>query len=186
MALDKMIKLSESEKSEVDEGSHLAVLQSIIHVGMQRSEYDGVVSYKDTVLLGFEIQDVESSDGRPITRTKRATTKVRSEKSTLVKLAVAMLGKAAIKEGIPFSELVGKPVMANFKTTKTGSTSIDSFSAVPKGLLSSVKPLINEPKLLLDANQIGKVELEKLPEFIKKMINERMSDTPASSQDADY
>lgn len=186
MALDTFLKTKEKTSTPVEAGSHLAVLQSIIHIGIQKNEFDGQVSYKDQVALTFEIQDVETSDGHPVVKTKRETTKTNSEKANLNKLAAAMVGKATTKEGLDLSTLLGKPVMLNFEETRSGGTTIKGYSPVPKGLLSSVKPLIGEAKLLPNVDHISSKELEALPEFMRKIIDQRVKEDTPVDPSVDY
>jgi hypothetical protein len=185
MALNKEFKVKKG--ISVEAGTHVGLLLSIIHLGVQKIEYAGEVSYKDQVLLVFELPDTTLEDGRPITISKRETHSV-GKKSNLLKAVKALNGgKDVAREGILYEILIGKPVMLELKenSKKTG-VNVAGYMPVPDVLKKTLKPLVNEAKLYLDVEKISDKELEALPEWVRKVINERVKEDDPVDPGVDY
>lgn len=182
MAVDN--KYKKKKFVEIPEGTHLALFQGLVHVGIHKNEYQGVVSHPDQVLLMFELPDITLDDGRAVTLTRRESNSF-GQRSNLTKVVKALNnGK---DDEIAFSELIGKPLMLETKenTKKTG-VNITGYMSAPESLKRTVKPLMNKPILLLDVEKIGEKDLKELPEWIQKLINEREADNGEVEPEIDF
>src|SRR5689334_1493487 len=97
MAVNKVFK--QKEGFEVPEGAQLGLLLNVIHLGVQKNTFQGVTSYKDQVLLTFELPDLTMDDGRPVTQSTRVTNS-QGKRSTLTKIVKALNGGKEVKEGV--------------------------------------------------------------------------------------
>lgn len=171
MAIEKTFKPTKGV--DIPEGTHVGLFAGLIHLGTQRSEYEGNVSYKDTVLVKFELQDVLMDDGRPVTITKRETNSS-GAKSNLLKLVKAIKGSSNVADGVDFEDMVGLPVLLEITHSAKGNAKIKGYMSVPDILKKTVKPLMGNPVLLFDVEQISETELQDMPEWLQKVINERV------------
>lgn len=169
----------------IEEGTHVGLFLGLVHLGIQRGEFEGVVSYKDQVLIKFELPDVLSDKGTPLTLSKRVTNSSHS-KAELMKAVKALSGNSNVDEGVDFEELVGSPVMLEVGHSKSGGAKIVGYMPVPAALKKTIKPLMGEPVLLFDVEKISDKELEKMPEWLRKVINERSGNEPETNEDVNY
>ena len=185
MAVAKKFKVQAAPVT-IEEGTQIGIFIGLIHVGMQKSDFKGEISFKDQVLLKFELPDTLLSDGRPVTLIKRETNSI-AKKSNLLKVIKALKGGKEVDE-VDFEELIGMPLMLDLKTnTKGTGVNITGYMAVPAGLKKNIKPQLNESTLLFDVETISAKELEVLPEWIQKLINERITgDIKAVDEDINY
>lgn len=170
---------------EIQEGTHVGLFAGLIHLGTQRNEYEGKVSYKDQVLLKFELPDTTMDDGRPVTISKRETNSG-GAKSNMLKLVKALKGTKDLDDGVDYEELIGQPVMLEISHTNKGNASIKGYMPVPDFLKKTMKPLMVEPVLLFDVEQISDKELEAMPEWLQKLINERVQDGKDYNEETNY
>lgn len=187
MAVDKVSKVLKSGGVTIKPGSKLGLFLGIIHLGTQKSEFEGRVSYKDQVLLKFELPSVLLPDGRPVTLSKRETHVLGSGKgkeSNLLKLGRA-LNDGEKPEGIDWEESLGKPVLLELKENKdkTG-VNISGYLVPPEEMVEKVKPLVNEPVLELDVDNIPDKAFKGFPEWLQKVINERVQPDDQDGVDA--
>lgn len=183
MAVEK--KFIPKKSVEIPEGTQVGLFAGLIHLGTQRNEYEGKVSYKDQVLLRFELPDIILEDGRPITITKRETNSG-GAKSNMLKLVKALKGTKDLEDGVDYEELVGQPVMLEIAHTSKGNAKIDGYMPVPEFLKKTVKPLMTEPVLLFDVENISDKELEAMPDWLQKLINERVQDDKDFNEGTNY
>lgn len=180
MALAKKLKLDNTGGIDIPVGQTIGLLLNIVHVGTQKNTYKGVTTLKDQVVFTFELQDELMDNSQPIKTSKVETNSMKS-KANLVKLGKAM--GANVTEGIDFEALVGKGVMLNMDHNEAKTrVVVKGYGVIPKKLIGEVKPLMGTPKVLLDVDEITDSQLKDLPEWIQKMINERVRD---SSNDSD-
>lgn len=187
MAIASKLKLDKSGGVDIKPDSYIGLLLAVVHLGPQRNTYQGVTTIKDQLALQFELQDLLFDSGNPITVTKIETNSMKN-KANLVKFGKAI--RANLEEGIDFEELISKPVLVNmdFNEAKTRVV-IKSFTPLPSKDLKDVKPLIGTPKVLLDVDEITESQRKELPEWIGKLIAERVRDaeehSPSSSSSVD-
>lgn len=172
MAVNKVF--TPKSGTDIPEGPQLGLLLNIIHIGVQKTDYQNVVNYRDQILVTFELPDLTTDDGRPLTQSVRVNN-LSGPKSTMTKIVKALNGGKKIENGIDFESLLGKPLQLTIGTTSGGNPKITEFSPALASVARSAPKLVNEPKLLLDVDNIGDKELNSLPEWIRKVINERAS-----------
>lgn len=177
------------QKFEVPEGVYIGKLYSIVHLGDQETtSFDGTdVVIKEQVALTFELQGTVIEDGpnkgKPLVSTKTYTASLH-EKASLVATGIlaALLGGGRRAQEILTNEetnleallpsLLGKAVQLNIgRGPKSKSNGI--LNAMPLAAGTSVTPLVNPTILVLDADNVDKATMERLPEFIQKKINSR-------------
>lgn len=184
MAISKKLKLDKTGGVDIKPDSYIGLLLGVVHLGTQRNEYKGVVSHVDKLLVQFELQDVLNDNGEPIVYGKVERNSMKKQ-ANLVKLATAF--GVNLEEGIDFEELVGKPVLLDIaKGESSDKVGIRGYNKLPSVLKKEVKPLFNTPKLYLDVDEMTEGQMKELPEWVRKMINERIktSDQPDSSDGA--
>ncbi|HEY3524980.1 MAG TPA: hypothetical protein VGK47_02200 [Nitrososphaeraceae archaeon] len=157
----------------VPPGTHTALLAEIIHIGVQRGEYKGEVSLKDQILFSFELPDITSEDGRPIRISKRETHSL-GAKGNLIKLIQALTGTNNLEKGIDYSDLIGKPLLLSIEHTEKGNSKIAGYMSLPNQYKNGLKPLMSTPRLFLDVDQISEKDFKQFPEWVQKVINERV------------
>lgn len=182
MAISKIFKPGKGV--DIPVGSQIAIVQSIIHLGTQRTEYEGNVSYKDQILFTFELPEFVLENGHSVTLSKTETN-TSGIKGNLTKLLTAINGgKKLTDDGLDLEDAIGKPLMLTVGVTKTGNSKIEGYTSIHDNLKKTLKPLIGTPRLLLDVEEISAKELSELPEWVQKIINERI-DTTGNDVDPD-
>ena len=143
-----------------------------MHLGTQRQTYEGKTSLVDKLFLQFELQDLLTDNGQPIVYGKVERNSMK-KKANLLKLASAY--NVDMEEGIDFEELVGKAVLLDIgKGEKGDSIGIRGYNKIPSLLKKEVKPLMGTPRVYLDVEEITESQLSELPEFVQKMVSERV------------
>lgn len=179
MAVEKFSKITESKGIDIPEGTHPARFLSLVHLGVQKTEWQGKTNYKEQVLLRFELSEITLEDGRPVSLTKRENLTLLKSKqgkeSNLLKLGKALNGGKDVKEGIDWEDSLGKPLFLEVSKTDKGSAKIEGYVAMPASLAKTLPPLVNEPSLLLDVDTVSEPEFKKLPEWVQKVMNERVN-----------
>lgn len=179
----KKADFADTPKFLVPEDTHVGLLHSIIHLGLQKNEFQGVVSIVDQVLLTFELPDVLLDDGRPATVNSRVKVSTHT-KSTLTKVVEALGGDT--KEGVEFDQLIGKSVMLGIlhNTKKTG-VYIKTYMQTPATLKKHLKPLLNKKILHLDVDKITDHQKTELPKWVVKVIDERHGHSSSTVKEED-
>lgn len=181
MAVSKILKKDANTGVSIPEGSHIGLFKGLVHVGTQENEFKGVKSLADQVLLQFELQDVLLGDGKPVTVSKIVRNSMH-EKANLLQIGKAL--GADTTHGIDFESLVGKPVMVNMEPNEAKTkVVVKSFSPLPTLLRKEVKPLIQTPQLLFDVETISDAQVKELPEWVQKIINNRVKNTSVYNSD---
>lgn len=171
MALDKTVKVDKSGGVEIPEDTHIGLLVGVVHLGLQKNTYKGVTSVVDQVLLQFELQDVlMPATGKPVVVSKIVRSSLK-EKANLIAIVKAL--GADVEEGVVFEELIGRAVMVDMQKNANGKMVAKGFTKVSSINKSHVKPFQSTPKLFLDVDEITDGQKEELPEWIRKLINER-------------
>lgn len=181
MAISKLLKLDKSNAVEIPLDSHIGLLVGVVHLGVQKNTYQGVTSLVDQVLLQFELQDILTDKGSPITVSKIVRLSMKS-KANLPGI-VKYLG-ANIQDGFDFHDLIGKPIMVNMgqNLAKT-KTVIKDFGPLPKLLQKEVKSLVGTPRVYLDVDEITESQKSELSEWIRKLIDSRVTSESGNTSD---
>lgn len=123
-------------------GNHRAVCYSVIDLGTQEKQYEGEVSYKHEIEIGFELVDETMEDGRPFVISKRFTFSS-SKKSNLIKVLESWRGIPFKPEdlgvnGFDIQKLIGVPCLLAcvHVETSTGKNYcvINAATPLPKGM----------------------------------------------------
>ncbi len=181
MGIAKTFKVStgSSKAVSIEFGSHIGLLLGLVHLGTQKSTYQGETTIKDQLFVQFELQDILTAEGQPVSFGKIMTNSMH-EKAVLTKL-IKTLGVKDLESGVDFEKLIGHPVMLNFELNKDKTkTSIKSFSPLPTMLKKEVKPLMNTPKLFLEVEDLTDGQKKELPPWILKIVDERIKSGSSS------
>lgn len=172
MGVAKTLKLDKSGGVEIKPDSYIGLLLGVVHLGTQKNTYKGETSLVDQLLLQFELQDVLMDNGHPIVVSKVVRNSMK-QKATLTSI-VADLG-GDLEDGVDLDELVGKAILVEMGHNEAKTkVVVRGFSPMPKILAKEVKPLANTPRMFLDVEQLTDGNLEELPEWVRKLINERV------------
>ena len=184
MAVEKVAKPKHG--INVPEGTHLGLFLGLVHLGIQKNDYEGTTTYKDQVLLKFELPEFIMENSLPVVVSKRETNSL-SQKANMLKAVKALSGAKNIDDGVDFEDLIGQPVLLELKANaKKTSVSIASYTPVLSSMRKDIKPLINSPQLLFDVDNIGAKELKDQPEWIQTLINTRIKEDNVPDTNADY
>lgn len=162
----------------ISEGTHLAVCNMLVDLGMQKSETYGTSSRK--VLIGWEIPDetIQLDDGQvPRTITQRYTASL-NEKAILRKDLAAWRGKDFTDEELAAFDLkaiVGKSCLVNIiHKSYNGKTyaNIQNVMALPRSIAPGK---LSEPPIVFDLDENTLEDLEKLPKWIQDIIRKSPS-----------
>lgn len=185
MAISKKLKLDKSGGVDIKPDSYIGLLLGVVHLGTQKQTYDGKTSMVDKLFLQFELQDALTDAGNPIVFGKVERNSMK-KKANLLKLAGAY--NIDMEEGIDFEELVGKPVLLDigYGEGKTeGAVGIRGYNKLPSVLKKEVKPLMGTPRVYLDVEELTEAQVSELPEFVQKMVKERVDGENTSSNSSD-
>lgn len=172
------------------EGNHVAICNAIVDLGMQ----PGTAMYpapKHQVYVRFELcNEFVERDGKkaPVVIGKTFTASMH-EKAGLRKFIEGWFGKKfpndAAAADFDFSKLLGYKCLANV-THYTGQdgkerAGLQSATPIPKGMDTAGVKQVNE-SLYFDLNTSKNADFEKLPEWLRKKIDERL-DEPAEKEE---
>lgn len=178
---------STSSYEPISEGTHLAVCNMLVDLGMQKSETYGTSSRK--VLIGWEIPDetIQLDDG-PVPRniSQRYTASL-NEKAILRRDLAAWRGRDFTDEELAAFDLkaiVGKSCFINvIHKSYNGKTyaNIQNVMALPRG---TAPGKLSEPPIVFDLDTAPLEDIEKLPKWIADIIKkspsyeERLTESP--------
>ena len=138
----------ESNIPELPSGTYPAVISGIWDIGIQKSDYQGEISYKHQVLVRFEVSKKIEAEGEyngkryaPIAWL--TIPKSFSEKANLVKLFAAIFGRAMTPkdlQGLDASTLIGKNLTIATGLTTGGKCKVTGYSPAIDGM----PPLVTE------------------------------------------
>jgi len=198
------IVISEKNKSErklPEAGLSLGILYSVVHMGTQKTSFDGKTDWKPKVRLGFELPEqtdefIVEEKGKKTTVVKPLvasieTTVSLSEKATLRKILEQWRGKALTKEetkGFILTALIGKAAMLSLvhQTSQAGNIycKIQGLSKVPKGIVvpdKTYNKLVEYNIKELDGGQFG-----ELPEWLQNEIKKSKEFTEAFGESVPF
>lgn len=172
------MSLTLSEKSNagydpIPAGTHIAVCCAMVDIGSQWSEQYKNASRK--VMIGWELPgETINIDGeeRPRTIYKRYTASL-NPKARLRKDLEAWRGQAFTDQELAAFDLVkivGKGCMLSVIHREYNSkiyADVAGVTAIPKGLGA---PDLSEPALVFDLDSASDEDIEKLPEWIQKLV----------------
>lgn len=190
MALSETFSQRKHSKVEIEEGVHTGLLQSIIHLGIQKTDYQGEIKFRSQILLSFELSEVTGDEGGLPAVLSMRVNETDSDKGGLVKAIRALTGLTGDLENVSLASLIGKPVAITVTMNTKGNPKINGLSPLRASQKANTKPLVREPKMLLDVEHISEKEMKELPEWIQSIINQRSPTDGLSSgsttSDVDY
>jgi hypothetical protein len=164
----------------VPEGSHIARVYQILHIGTIRSEWQGVERDRDVVRIAFELPTElrkfgDDNKERPMVINTGNLTNTMGEKGKLRPLVQGIIGTKLDKEEAEFFELTAIMGMACMLTVIHEKDTkgilrdrISSTAPLPKGI--AAPSAINDP-FILDYNENwSDMAFGNLSEFLQKMI----------------
>lgn len=173
-----MLKAPKQQRILAPEGTHVARLVRLLHIGTIPEEYMGEQKEMNKVDFSFELLDEthvfkDGEEPKPFVVSKEFTLSM-GEKANLRKFVEGMVGKSlGVDEANEFNveSMLGKAclITVKHKTSKKGSiyTDISTASPLMKGQVA--KEAFNAPKLLTFTSWDA-VYFDSLPEFIKDKI----------------
>ena len=184
--INKMIKMGLiAKQSETDinfekapEGNHLAVCFSVIDLGIQTVDFQGVTSQKRKIRLSWELPQELMSEGeykgRPFSISKNYTLSLH-EKSVLYKDLISWRGRAFTKDelaGFDVFNVLGASCMINVihTTTPDGKTyaNVASVAQLPKGM-AKMQPCNDLVRFNTEDHTAD--EYNSLPEWLRDKVN---------------
>ena len=153
-------------------GSHLAICYRVIDLGTQQKTYQGEISHKPTILLGFELCHEAMTDGRPFSAQQRFV--LSSHKKSKLRAFLEAW------RGVPFTDaefgkfdvanLIGKPCLLGIvHAIQPDATyaNINSVMRITKGM--EVPPMKNEA-LHFTFDNFNQEVFNKLSEGLQAVI----------------
>lgn len=168
----------------VTPGMHLARCYRIIDLGTQKGEYQGKVTYKEKVMLQFEVhgedehgQPMLTADGRPLSIAKSFTLTL-SDKSTLRKDLQMWRGRdftAQELRGFELKNVLGAWAMLTITHSESNGktyTNIAGINPVPANMKKAGLPEgVNELKIF----DISDPDMELFDSFSENLKNKIQS-----------
>jgi hypothetical protein len=155
-------------------GNHAARVCEVVFLGTVHSEFKGVAKDSPQIRIGFEIPAELREDGEPFVVSTMPITLSVNKKATFRKLAQGIVPfTPEMEKEFDSDMLLGATCLVNVihKAKKDDANviyaNITGASPLPKGM--EVGPAVNEP-VNFDVNTSPLADIEKLPEFIQKLI----------------
>lgn len=175
-------------------GNHVAICNAVIDLGMQK----GSAMYPDpkhVVYVRFELPNEQvtyTKDGReisgPMSIGRRFTASM-SAKANLRKFIESWFGKSFPTDDaaadFDTALLLGKKCLLNVTHTDRSDktyANIQGASPIPKGMSADFAQ--HNPSLYFDLQNPDNDVFEQLPEWLQKIINERLPDVPSQTAPA--
>lgn len=154
-------------------GSHVARCIKVIDIGTQKGEYQGQVSIKRQVIIGWELPTelMETGEyaGKPFTVSKFYTASL-NEKANLRKDLANWRGRDFTEEellGFESKNILGKPCMLSIIHNEKSKARVAGIMAIPKGI---VVPEQVNPSVYFSLDQFDAVVFSSLSDGYKKLI----------------
>lgn len=155
-------------------GNHVARCYSVVDLGYQDTEWQGVHKSVRKVRISWELPNELMDDGRPFSVSANYTLSL-GEKANLRRDLQSWRGRAFTEEelrGFDIESVAGVPAMVNVvhNTGRDGRTyaNVGSISPLPKGL--ECPPAVNDV-LVFSTDDFNPEEWDSLPEWLQNKIN---------------
>lgn len=161
------------------QGNHMATCFSVVDLGMQEINYQGVISHKRKVRISWELPNELITEGelsgQPFSISKNYTLSLH-EKSVLYKDLVSWRGRAFTTEelaGFDLTKILGVGCMVNVihQQSQDGQktyANVASVTQLPKGV--AAPQLVNLIRKF-NTDQFEQSEWDILPEWLQNKIN---------------
>lgn len=154
-------------------GSHVARCVKVIDIGTQKGEYQGQVTIKRQVIIGWELPNELMTEGdfagKPFTVSKFYTASL-NEKATLRKDLANWRGRDFTEQellGFDAKNILGKPCMISIIHNEKQKAKVSGVMALPKGM--QVPDMINEP-VFFSLDDFSQLMFDQLSDGYKKLI----------------
>lgn len=158
-------------------GTHKAICNRVVDMGTQEVEFAGDKKTVRQILLGFEIEGLQTKKGSSFAISKTMTFSSH-EKATFRKYAEALMGRAFAdkdlrgKKRLDAAELLGRGCLlsiAHIQMSDKISARVDGVLALPAGTKPG-RP-VNEPEILsLEEGAFDPAVYDKQPWWIKDKV----------------
>lgn len=156
-------------------GTHVARCIKIIDIGTQKGEYQGKVTIRRQVIIGWELPNELMTEGdyagKPFTVSRFYTASL-GEKANLRKDLANWRGRDFTEQelaGFEAKNILGKPCMLSLTQNDKGKTRVTGVIALPKG--AAVPDQINQSVYFsLERDEFSPEGFEALSDGIKKLI----------------
>ncbi len=189
------VKNSTKEFEPISEGSHVARIYQIIHIGTIDSEYQGVMRKREMIRITFEVPDEmrvfnEEKGEQPSSISKEFTLSF-GDKSSLKPFIEGITGKKLTTDDLDLESLIGKVCIINVVHTvsaKNGKTYANISGSTPLMKGMEIPKAIN-PTKVFGFNPFDQEVFNSLPEFLQDKIKssleyqELMEDHSVSEED---
>jgi len=157
--------IQDKPKEVAPEGTHTAVLYSIVDLGTQKSDYNGEVKIQHRIRFDWELSDEKMQDGRPFAIGREYTASLHS-KAELAKMIKAWVGVDP-SGGFDASTLLGKACNVSIMHNDKGYANITAIAPLKKN--EKAPPPVN-PLREFDLNNYKQAVFDSLPDFLKEKI----------------
>jgi len=154
-------------------GTHVARCIKIIDIGTQKGEYQGKVTIRRQVIIGWELPNALMEDGdyagKPFVVSKFYTASL-SDKANLRKDLANWRGRDFTEEelrGFESNNILGKPCMLSLTTNEKGKVRVTGIMALPKG--TPVPDQVNA-SVYFSLDEFNAAVFDSLSDGIKKII----------------
>ena len=154
-------------------GTHLARCIKVIDIGTQKGEYQGKVTMKRQVIIGWELPGELMNEGehagKPFGVSKFYTASL-NEKANLRADLANWRGRDFTPQelgGFDAKNVLGKCCMVSLTLSDKGKTRVTGVMAIPKGM--EVPPQVN-PTVYFSLDEFDAKTFDGLSEGFKKMI----------------
>lgn len=123
----------DSEYEVVPVGSHKAICYKVVDAGTAEEDYQGEKSNKHKIFIFWELPEVKTQDGRPMSIFSQYTASL-NEKSNLYKAAISWLNRGfteAEKQGFDPSIFIGKGCKLEVQHTVNGRAKVANVLTAP-------------------------------------------------------
>lgn len=158
---------SNNEAFEITEDQHLAVCIGVFDIGEGVSEYQGVKSISEGIMIRWEVEELINVDGEYNGKHKtvnKTYTKSLGEKSTLRRDLIQWRGKEFTEEelqGFNIETIITVPCLLSIGRTAGGRSKVLSVAKLPKQLVPFAPDNVYQDK-------------ESYPDWVHKVIDKRL------------
>lgn len=178
MALGKGKISSGGSFERIGEGTYPARIARLIDLGIQRDEYQGVVSTRPKVLIEFELPTERGGSGdKEFAKTvlKEMTLSfgggIDKGLGTIVKAAIPGTTKATLGN-TDLSVLIGKAVSVTIGTTSGGKDKVTAITSLMKGMTIDE---VSDRAVLFDFDDPTIEAYASLPGFVHNKLKEALN-----------
>ena len=157
--------IQDKPREVAPEGTHTAVLYSIVDLGTQKNDFNGETKIQHRIRFDWELSEEKMSDGRPFAIGREYTASLHS-KAELAKMIKAWVGVDP-SGGFDASTLLGKACNISIMHNEKGYANITAIAPLKKS--EKAPPPVN-PLREFDISNYKAAIFESLPDFLKEKI----------------